>query len=257
MSKKKTDYRKAGLVFEELEPRLLLSADPLAVATDAGVAIVQELVPGENEDPTAIVQSSDEQAFSSVRNELVIIDSRAPNYQQLHHDLIKAQQDGRNIHVVVLDAHRDGIEQINEALESHNKLDAVHIVSHGDDGQLQLGATQLNKTTLHDRKAEISGWKDSFTRGGDLMIYGCKHPETSDGKSLVDSLSQLTATDVAASDDLTGNKLLGGDWELEYESGDIETPVAFSDDAQHSKAPRLQHNRSSLLKNSSRNNRSR
>ena len=232
MSKKKPDYRKAGLVFEELEPRLLLSADPLAVATDASVAIVQELVPGENEDPTAIVQSSDEQAFYSVRNELVIIDSRAPNYQQLHNDLIKAQQEGRNIHVLVLDAHRDGIEQINEALESHNKLDALHIVSHGDDGQLQLGATQLNKTTLHDRKAEISGWKDSFTGGGDLLIYGCKLAETADGKSLVDSLSQLTATDVAASDDLTGNKLLGGDWELEYEAGDIETQVAFSDDVQ-------------------------
>jgi hypothetical protein len=232
VSKKKPDYRKAGLVFEELEPRLLLSADPLAVATDASVAIVQELVPGENEDPTAIVQSSDEQAFSSVRNELVIIDSRAPNYQQLHNDLIKAQLEGRNLHVVILDAHRDGIEQINEALESHNKLDAVHIVSHGDDGQLQLGATQLNKTTLQDRKAEISGWKHTFTDGGDLLIYGCKLAETADGKSLVDSLSQLTETDVAASDDLTGNKLLGGDWDLEYEAGDIETSVAFSDAVQ-------------------------
>ena len=232
MSKKKSRYSKAGIVFEELEPRLLLSADPLAVATDASGAIVQELVPGENEDPTAIVQSSDEQAFSSVRNELVIIDSRAPSYQQLHNDLIKAQQQGRNIHVVILDAHRDGIEQINEALQSYHKLDAIHIVSHGDDGQLQLGATQLNKTTLRDREADISSWKESFTDGGDLLIYGCNLAETADGKSLVDSLSQLTATDVAASDDLTGNKILGGDWELEYEAGDIETSVAFSDDVQ-------------------------
>ena len=208
MAKKKSDYSKAGLVFEELEPRLLLSADPMAVATDASSAIVQEIVPGENEDYTAIVQSSVEQASSSVRNELVIIDSRAPNYQQLYNDLIKAQQEGRNIHVVILDAHRDGIEQINEALTSYNKLDAVHIVSHGDDGQLQLGATQLNKTTLQDRKAEISGWKETFTDGGDLLIYGCKLAATADGKSLVDSLSQLTATDVAASDDLTGNKIL-------------------------------------------------
>ena len=147
MAKKKSDYSKAGLVFEELEPRLLLSADPMAVATDASSAIVQEIVPGENEDITAVVQSSVEQADISERNELVIIHSRAPNYQQLYNDLIKQQHEGRNVHVVVLDAHRDGIEQINEALTSYNKLDAVHIVSHGDDGQLQLGATQLNKTT--------------------------------------------------------------------------------------------------------------
>ncbi len=156
-----------------------------------------------------------------------------PTYQQLHNDLIKAQQQGRNIHVVVLDAHRDGIDQISEALESHNNIDAVHIVSHGDDGQLQLGATQLNKTTLKDRSSDISNWKESFSDGGDLLIYGCNLAATAEGKTLVDALSYLTATDVAASDDLTGNQLLGGDWELEYEAGNIESSVAFSDTIQH------------------------
>jgi len=153
--KKKSLYSSAGIVFEELEPRLLLSADPLAVATESSIATVQELVLGDNEDHTTIVQSEIEQALSSVRNELVIIDSRAPNYQQLHNDLIKQQQEGRNIHVVVLDAHRDGIEQINEALALHSNLDAVHIVSHGSDGQLQLGATQLNNNTLKERKQDL------------------------------------------------------------------------------------------------------
>ena len=167
-----------------------------------------------------------------MRTELVIIDSRAPNYQQLHNDLIKAQQQGRNIHVVVLDAHRDGIEQINEALANYDKLDAVHIVSHGDDGQLQLGSTQLNKTTLRDHASDIGQWKDRFTDDGDLLIYGCNLAETAEGKTMVDALSYLTATDVAASDDLTGNEILGGDWELEYEAGDIESTVAFSEDVQ-------------------------
>ena len=150
----------------------------------------------------------------------------------MHNDVIKAQQQGRDIHVVILDAHRDGIEQINEALASFNKLDAVHIVSHGDDGQLQLGATQLNQTTLRDRTSEISSWKQAFSDDGDLLIYGCNLAETADGKTLVNQLSQLTATDVAASDDLTGNNLLGGDWELEYEAGEIETEIAFSEHVQ-------------------------
>ena len=96
--------------------------------------------------------------------------------------MIKAQQQGRNVHVVVLDAHRDGIEQINEALASHNNLDAVHIVSHGDDGQLQLGATQLNKTTLRDHATDISSWKGAFGEAGDLLIYGCSLAETPEGK---------------------------------------------------------------------------
>ena len=229
--KRKNRSKKTELIFEELEPRLLLSADPLAVATDAGVESVHEHVLSDNEHEQFLQQATDQleqQQHQDKRSELVIIDARAPNFQQLHNDVIKAQQQGRDIHVVILDAHRDGIEQINEALASFNKLDAVHIVSHGDDGQLQLGATQLNQTTLRDRTSEISSWKQAFSDDGDLLIYGCNLAETADGKTLVNQLSQLTATDVAASDDLTGNNLLGGDWELEYEAVDIETEIAFS-----------------------------
>jgi VCBS repeat-containing protein len=226
---KKSHYGKAGLVFEELEPRLLLSADPLAVAVDAGAAIVQEHKLEIDDDPTAITSNGDDQSFSSVRSELVFIDARAPNYQQLYNDLIKAQQQGRTIHIVVLDAHRDGIEQINAALTNHHDLDAVHIISHGDGGQLQLGTTVLDKTVLQARWAEVSQWKAGFTDGGDLLIYGCNLAGNAEGKYLVDTLSYLTETDVAASDDLTGHRLLGGDWELEYEAGDIETDVAFSE----------------------------
>jgi hypothetical protein len=39
---------------------------------------------------------------------------------------------------------------------------------------------------------------------------------------LVDSLADLTGADVAASDDLTGSAELGGDWELEYQTGEVE-----------------------------------
>ncbi|NNJ97675.1 MAG: DUF4347 domain-containing protein [Gammaproteobacteria bacterium] len=232
MSKKKSHYGKAGLVFEELEPRLLLSADPLAVAMDAGAAIVQEHQPETAEDHTPMIRTGIDQPLSAVRHELVIIDSRAPNFQQLHNDLIQAQQQGRQIHVVVLDAHRDGIEQINTALESFNQLDAVHIVSHGDNGRLLLGSTQFDSTTLREHAQTINQWTNRFSDNGDLLIYGCKLAETAEGRSLATMLGHLTGTDVAASDDLTGHQILGGDWELEYHAGDIETPVAFSDDVQ-------------------------
>ena len=232
MSKKKSRYGKAGLVFEELEPRLLLSADPLAVAAEPGDAVVKELVLDEHEIQDEIVLSVEEQAVLSERQELVIIDTRAPNYQQLYNDLIEAQHQGRNIHIVILDAHRDGIDQINEALTTYNELDAVHIVAHGDDAQLHLGSTQLDKHTLRDRSTDISQWKNAFSEDGDLMIYGCNFAETAEGKKLINALGYLTATDVAASDDLTGNALLGGDWELEYEAGEIETAIAFSEEIQ-------------------------
>ncbi len=177
---KKSNINNANLVFEELEPRLLLSADGLGVLTESSVATLQTLVHSENEN-IMIVQHQTEQSFTVVHNktqtdsgsELVIIDSRAPNFQQLHNDVIKAQQLGRDINVVILDAHRDGLEQISEALDKYHKLDAVHIVSHGKDAQLQLGATQLNNQNLKQRSDEIYKWNQVFSDGGELFLSEC------------------------------------------------------------------------------------
>ena len=232
---KKVILQNNKFVLEELEPRLLLSADGLGVITESSVATLHNLVHEDNQH-TLIIQQHSEQSSISVHNtveadsrtELVIIDSRAPNFQQLHNDVLKAQQQGRDINVVILDAHRDGIQQISDAISQYNKLDAVHIVSHGKDAQLELGATQLNKQNLKNRSDEIRQWQEAFTDGGDLLIYGCNLAESTDGTVLVKSLSVLTGADVAASDDLTGNSILGGDWDLEFKTGEIESTLAFS-----------------------------
>ncbi len=55
----------------------------------------------------------------------------------------------------------------------------------------------------------------------------------------MDSLAALTGADVAARTDLTGNALLGGDWQLEYQIGEIETCVALSAAAQQQWAATL------------------
>ena len=246
---KKVTPNNAKFVFEELEPRLLLSADGLGVITESSVATLHDLVNEDNQH-TLIIQEYSERSSVAVHNaievsgrtELVIIDSRAPNFQQLHNDVIKAQQQGRDINVVILDAHRDGIQQISDAISQYNKLDAVHIVSHGKDGQLELGATQLNKQSLKQRSEEIAQWQDVFTERGDVLIYGCNLAESSDGTALVNSLSKITGADVAASDDVTGNSILGGDWVLEYKTGGIETSLAFSTDVQENWQGKLDAN---------------
>ena len=37
---------------------------------------------------------------------------------------------------------------------------------------------------------------------------------------------------MAASDDITGSSVLGGDWDLEYQTGQIETSIAFTQNIQ-------------------------
>jgi hypothetical protein len=220
---------------EELEPRLLFSADLPTIALDPDSAGIEAPPPA-----PAIIQTTTSSETHSTerardagqrRNELVFIDAGAPNYQQLVDDLTRAVDQGRNIEIVVLDSDRDGIEQITEALNRYRNLDAVHVISHGDDSSLQLGNRQLDQNTLRRNAHVIQSWSDAFNEDADLLLYGCDLAGGAKGQALIDALATLTGADVAASEDRTGSEALGGDWELEYQAGNIETQVAFSPEA--------------------------
>lgn len=59
------------------------------------------------------------------------------------------------------------------------------------------------------------------------MLYGCDLAAGVDGRLLIDDLALLTGADVAASDDLTGAGVLGGDWALEYHQGRVDAQTLF------------------------------
>ena len=162
--------------------------------------------------------------------QLVFIDSSIDDYNQLVDDLVNNWD--ASVQVVRLDSDRDGIEQITETLSSYRDLDALHIVSHGNNGSIELGNTRLTGGNMLGYAADISSWGASLSENADLLIYGCDLAADESGQALVDSISSLTGADVAASDDLTGHSDLGGDWDFEYVVGAVETDVAFSVDVQ-------------------------
>ena len=147
------------------------------------------------------------------------METNTPDYQKLVDDIVKQAGDGRDIEVVLLDASKDGIQQITDILAARQDLSAVHLISHGADGQVQLGTTSLDFDTLLKNATQIKGWGKSLTADADLLIYGCDVAQQADGKALVDALARLTGADVAASEDLTGAAAQGGDWTLEYRTG--------------------------------------
>ena len=158
----------------------------------------------------------------------MLVESNTPDYQKFVDDIVKQADQGRDIEVVVLDASQDGIAQISQILSQRQDLSAVHLISHGADGEVQLGATSLNFESLLKNAAQIKEWGKAFSAHGDLLIYGCDVAQQADGKALVDALSRLTGADVAASEDLTGAAVKDGNWDLEYQAGAIEAGVAVS-----------------------------
>ena len=61
-----------------------------------------------------------------------------------------------------------------------------------------------------------------MAKNGDILLYGCDFARGARGKTAINTLAQLTGADIAASNDYTGNKALGGDWHLEVRVGKIE-----------------------------------
>jgi Ca2+-binding RTX toxin-like protein len=159
--------------------------------------------------------------------EIIFIDATVEDYQSL---IAGINPDTK---VVILDQMKDGISQITENLQS-GKYKAVHIVSHGSEGSLQLGSKQLNSSNLDIYKSQLQLWANYLTDDADILLYGCDVAAGKTGVGFVQQLSQLTGADVAASDDLTGNAALGGDWDLEVKTGKIETTVAFTPEARSS-----------------------
>ena len=70
-------------------------------------------------------------------NEVIFIDSAVEGLQNF---LLDHQQ----ADVVLLDPDRDGMEQIAATLEGRTGIEAIHILSHGSSGELNLGNDTFN-----------------------------------------------------------------------------------------------------------------
>ena len=78
----------------------------------------------------------------------------------------------------------------------------------------------LNSTTLQQNRDAVAGWGNALTENGDMLLYGCNVAADSDGQRLLETISDITGADVAASrSSNTGHPSLSGDWELEYTKG--------------------------------------
>ncbi len=247
--------KRRPVLIERLEPRLLLSADPLtqlalssssdsdelelrldetgrSAPTPALFAAQQALDPiriviaGEPdaESPSALGGAK---ADSSVRRSVVFVDSAIGESRALIDALVGEDATGA-LSVYVFDSTRDGVAQIGETLTGLRDLGAIHILSHGTAGGLQLGSTRLDAGALELHADALRAWGEALGPEGDLLLYGCSVADGAPGTRFVEDLAALTGADVAASTDLTGAAALGGDWVLEASTGVVESAALFA-----------------------------
>ena len=147
---------------------------------------------------------------------IVFVDSRVTDHEMLTASL------GANTKWVLLNSEEDGILQMQRALAGYSELDSIQVISHGSSGAIYLGSTILNASNLYSYASQLQAIGSSLTESGDILLYGCNVGAEEAGAKFLNELAALTGADVAASDDLTGAKGLGGDSILEVNTGEID-----------------------------------
>lgn len=231
--------RPAGPLVEELESRLLFSADldglvPLVAPREqTAAALTPEGAQAAWEQTAQASHQQPSGGQHQVSRELVILDWRVGDVAGWREAVqAEAERSGRSIELIVLSADQGGIAQITALLAGREGLTAVHIVSHGDAQGLSLGSDRLDAASLLAQAGDVAGWASALHPDADVLLYGCDLASDQAGRSLLDDLAVLTGADVAASVDRTGAAVLGGNWELEHHVGAVNTALAVGLDFQ-------------------------
>lgn len=161
-------------------------------------------------------------AFQSSNKQIIFIDSSVENYPSL------ITGANKNTEIVILEKDRSGVEQITQALRSWSNIKALHIVSHGSPGSLQLGSDILNRENLDSFNSLLQQWGKALTKTADILLYGCEVAAGETGEKFIRCLNKIIGANIGASSNKTGNVALGGNWKLDKTIGSIETPLAFS-----------------------------
>ncbi|MEQ1850830.1 MAG: DUF4347 domain-containing protein, partial [Chthoniobacteraceae bacterium] len=165
---------------------------------------------------------------ADAHREIVFVDTGVENYLQFVADIQSQAGGGRQFEVFLLDANHDGVAQITEALAGRHDIDAIHLVTHGTDRAVKLGATWIDRAAFDARNAEIGGWGAALGEDADILFYGCDLAGSAAGRDLLVAFSSVTGGDILASTNDTGSAALGGDWALEFQIGNTTSAVAFS-----------------------------
>ena len=165
-------------------------------------------------------------AISGGRKEVVFIDTGLADWQTLVAGVAAGTE------VVLLDGSADGLAQMaawaaGEDGAGKDGYDAIHVLSHGAEGQVRLGTLILDAAAVQARKDELAVLGGALTDEGDLLLYGCDVASGSGG-AFIAALADATGADVAASTDRTGSIAAGGNWTLEAGFGGLEaSSMAF------------------------------
>lgn len=116
---------------------------------------------------------------------------------------------------VMLNPHRDGIQQISEILSTRPGVSTLAIVCHGSPGCLSLGNSSVRLETLAQHASAMRRWFTSAKSGAAIALYACEVAQGDQGRAFLQQWHQLTGAAIAASSQPMGASTRGGTWRFD------------------------------------------
>lgn len=156
-------------------------------------------------------------ALDGGKLEVAFIDTSVSGWETLVTGL-QASRPGMGIELI--DGTESGLAQMVAWADGHSGYDAIHVLSNGAEGSLQLGRDTLNDTSLNNTEVQIDLHRiaESLNSHGEILLYGSNIALGSDGQQFISDLAVASGgADIAASSGLTGS----GHWTLDTVTGTV------------------------------------
>ena len=164
--------------------------------------------------------SPDYMNVDATSKEIAIIDSNVSDVDELARLLLlDAEKEGRSLVIHTLSS-GEGTEDVASILSQYERLSAIHLFAHGDDGYFVLGNDIVSENSIDNLSGNIAKWGDALIADGDILIYSCDLAANKSGEKLIEKISEITEADIAGSDDSI-NGVGTQSHQLEYSVGNV------------------------------------
>ena len=121
---------------------------------------------GDNDPILNTVSLESEETFKDKKEptEVVIVDTSVSNYQEIISSI------DTDLNIVILEQGRT-LKDIPDLLVEYNDIDALHIISHGGAGTLQVGSQWYDQYNIYDSLEVLEEIGSKLSQAGDILLY--------------------------------------------------------------------------------------
>ena len=151
--------------------------------------------------------------------EIAFVDTAVPDLPHILNNLRPG------VRAIVLEAAEPAPAQMARALARSRDVEVIHILAHGQPGELSFAAGALSSATLDSHRDDLRDMGRSLAVDGEIRLWACDTAHGAQGATFVEHLAAITGSRIAASTARIGAAVHGGSWQLDAGASQAPAPL--------------------------------